>query len=518
MPVAKVAIDKYLTRRPGSLSWVKRLTERQVEEDLACLRPRYQFHCPLRLDQKILFLLGVAYPEIVVMSDLGSGKTSVSLELLSYFYDIGFIRRAFVFTPTDEVSGGWVDEINKWGFTIPHVCLVGSSKDKWEQLQDFGSGVVIGTYMGISAMVSKLAPIEGSDRQKRQVYARWMLGLTQSVDAVVYDQSTKLGSTKSLSFEVCREFSREAQLRFALAGRAFGRDPFILWSQFFLVDRGRALGSSAGLFREVFWRRVNSPWGTSWTIRKRRESVLASLIEASSVRYSIDECVQLPAKVPVVKECEFPVENWAYYDQVREELIKSRGNYREVKNNFLRMRQISSGFVGFKDDDTGERAQIEFTHNPKLNLLVQLVNEVPNDRKMVIFYEYTWSGARICQELTKAKYRHGWLWSGTKDWTRIKTAFNDDPDFRILVANWRKGSMGLNLQSASYMFMFESPVSGIERYESEGRIYRTGQKHKSMIYDLVVRNSVDEKILEFHAESRDLFKALVEDPAGVFGR
>jgi SNF2 family DNA or RNA helicase len=272
------------------------------------------------------------------------------------------------------------------------------------------------------------------------------------------------------------------------------------------------------MFREAFWRRVKTGYGTKWIFRKRRESDLARFIAASSIRYSVDECLQLPPKVYVQKECEFPAENWQYYDQIIEELTASRGNYREVKNSFLRMRQIASGFVGFKDDETGERAQIEFAHNPKLDLLMALIEQVPSDQKMVIFHEFTWSGARICQALTKLKIEFGWLWSGTKDWTQIKEAFKDNPNFRVIVANWKKASMGLNLQSASYMFFYESPVSAIERYESEGRIYRNGQKRKSMIYDVMVKDSVDERIREFHAEGRDLYKALVDNPATIIGR
>ncbi len=522
MAIHKAAVEKYLARQTESLSWLKNLKPLEVEEELSYISPLPKFHCPLRTDQKILFLLGVAYPEVVIMSDLGSGKTAVSLELLSYFYDNGFIQRGFVFTPTNEVCEGWEDEIKRWGFDIPYVRLSAkSSKAKWEQLSEFGSGLVIGTYIGIAAMASRLTKQKDKDgaeldKRKREVQDRKILRLVRHCDAVVYDQSTKAGNIKSLSFETCREFSLEAQVRYGLAGRAFGRDPFVLFSQFLLTDRGKALGTSAGMFREAFWRRQQTPWGTKWLLRKRREKILGEFIAASSIRYSIEECVQLPPKVSIRKECSFPDENWAYYDRVREELVAQRGNYREIENSFLKMRQISSGFVGFKDDETGERAQIEFEVNPKLDLLMELVDEVPLDRKMVIFHEFTWSGARICQELARAKLRHGWLWSGTKDWTRIKDQFNEDPDFRILVSNWRKGSMGLNLQAASYMFFYESPVSGVERYESEGRIYRSGQNHKSMIYDLLVRDSADQKILDFHAESKSLFKSLVEDPAKYF--
>jgi len=193
-------------------------------------------------------------------------------------------------------------------------------------------------------------------------------------------------------------------------------------------------------------------------------------------------------------------------------LFAGRGNFREVQNAFLRMRQISSGFVGFIDDDSDERAQVEFAINPKLELLIDIVREVPEDRKCVIFYEFNVSGKKISDALTKEKLRHGWLWGGTKDWTTIKDAFNTNPKYRFLVANWKKASMGLNLQVGSYMVFFESPVGVIPRAESEGRIHRTGQQHRCFIYDLVVKDSVDELILGFHKSGRSLWDALVDNP------
>lgn len=534
MPIPDFVIEKYLNRVVDSRQWYKELKPLEVEEDLTYIKPRPQFTIPtFRLDQKVCFLMGIAYPASMFMTDLGLGKTGVSLELLSYFFHHGFIRRAFVFTPTNEVCEGWEDEIKKWGFTLPYIRLTDrSSAEKWEKLENFTEGLIIGTYAGIAAMVSPLAlvvdskgnpqfdPVTGelTGKKKRTVNKELTLKLVSGVDAVIFDQSTKLGNNKSLQFNVCNNFSLNSQIRYSLAGRAFGRDPFVLWSQFFVTDRGSALGKSIGLFRSAFWRKEQHSFGTTWTFRKRRSKQLHHFLTASSLQYAVDECLELPPKVYVRKECEFPEENWAYYDTARKELLESKGNYREVKNAFLRLRQISSGFVGFKDDDTGEKAEIRFDNNPKLNLLMELIEEVPDDKKIIIYHEFTVSGQRISEELTKRKYKFGWLWGGTKDWTPIKDAFNNNPEFRILLANHKKGSMGLNLQIASYTMFYESPVSGIDRYECEGRTFRAGQTNKTFFYDLIMSDSIDEKILEFHEQGKDLHKALVENPARIVNR
>lgn len=519
-------IDNYLSEpSKDTLTWLKTLKPLEVEMYLADIQPRHTFTIPtFRIDQKINFIAGVAFPYTMYMSDLGLGKTGVSLELLTYFMNNGFVRRTFVFAPTEEIAEGWVDEINKWGFKLPYCLLTRkTTKQKWAALEGFsGNGLVIGTYIGISAMVSSLViTIDRlthlpTGKRKRKVDFKQTKRLLVDVDAVVYDQSTALGNKGSLSYKVCKEVSGTAQIRFSLAGRAFGRDAYILWSQMFLTDKGKSLGDNAGIFREAYWRKENPNFPFSkWVLRKRREKDLANRIAVSSLRWSTDECLELPQKTQINKYCEMPDENWAYYDQVKQELLKAHGNYTEVKSHFIRMRQISSGFIGFKDDETGEKASLSFEINPKLELLMELIEELPEDKKMIIFHEFTYSGSTICAELMKRKLKHGWLWGGTKDWTDIKNKFNTDPDYRILVLNHRKGGMGLNLQAANYCIYYESPVSSMIRYECDGRIRRDGQKHPCFYYDLLMKDTVDEHILELHKDGADIYKVLVENPQKI---
>jgi len=42
--------------------------------------------------------------------------------------------------------------------------------------------------------------------------------------------------------------------------------------------------------------------------------------------------------------------------------------------------------------------------------------------------------------------------------------------------------------------------------------------HKSFLYDPIVQDTVDEKILDFHQEGKDLFKALLANPAKLLKR
>lgn len=332
--------------------------------------------------------------------------------------------------------------------------------------------------------------------------------------------STKAGNEASLTYQLCWEASRVAKHRYALAGMPFGRDPTPLWPQMNLVDHGETLGETFGIFREAFFREAEGYGGhLKYKFRKSMKDDLSEIIQHNSMTYTADECIDLPKFQHIVEQIRLTPEIKDYYREVIEEAIAAKGNQRVMKNAFLRMRQLSSGFIGLRDDETGERAAIEFDRSPKLEWLLDFVDVFPDNRKLLIFYEFTVSGRRIAREIhERFDTNPVWLWSGTKNASREIDRFIYDDDTRFCVVNNHVGAYSLDgLQVANYEVFFESPVSVMDREQAQRRIWRQGQTRKSFFYDPVVKDTVDEKILEFHAEGRDLFKALLVDPSKLLG-
>jgi len=224
--------------------------------------------------------------------------------------------------------------------------------------------------------------------------------------------------------------------------------------------------------------------------------------------------------VPVTELVKFDDEARAYYERLVKQVLAARGNMREMKNVFLRMRQISSGFIGLKDDETGERAEIEFQENPKLERLLELLDQLPDGRKAVVFHEFTYSGKKITSLLKEELgVKPIWLWSGTKDTKRELQRFATDNNCTVAVINNKVGAFSLDgLQDvANYTFVYESPVSSIDREQLERRLVRQGQKRTVFQYDLLVEKTVDQKIRDYHKEGEALFDALLRNPAKALG-
>ena len=513
------AVDNYLSRVLDKHLWVKGLTAQQLDAELAKLNPQPKLNPRLRVHQRACFLLGVAHPQFCYWLDMGVGKTILALELLQYWIQCGLIKRALIFVTSDKAFNTWEKQFKEFGIDSPVVALAGSSVEKWRQLEGFGDGLVLVPYPGAVAMTC--ARVKGKRGKVKLVLDDKLVErLAAWAQGIVLDESTKVGHKDSLQHKLVSRLRKSAKVRYALAGRPFGRDPTMLWAQHFLIDDGATLGETLGIFRAAFFTEKDNYWGGPYSkeykFKDKMRPQLAAMIQHRSITYSADECIDLPKVVPIREVVAFPQEAEQYYRRVVEQVIAAKGNLREMENAFSRMRQISSGFLGLKDEDSGEKVEIEFQENPKLERLLELIEELPEGCGACIFYQHTFFGRRIVRELTALGHKPIWLWSGTKD-ARGELERFAKMEQPIAVIQNQIGAMSLDgLQhSANFLFFAESPVGVIDREQAERRLVRDGQKKHVFIYDLLVKGTVDEKVLAFHESGEDLFKALLRDPAKV---
>jgi hypothetical protein len=522
--IPKSAVKEYVNRGVDSHVWMKALTKEQLWAEVNSLKPRPRLYKDLGIHQLVCFLLGVAYPQFAFWLDMGTGKTLITLSLLQYWWDCGKLRRAVIFVTSDKAFPTWEKQIKRFGIDIPYITLSGSSEEKWNAMNEFGDGLILVPYPGAVWQVTEKVTKTRKRKKKNELALSddLLVEFSRDVDVMVMDESTRASGHQSLTFELMEELAQTAGIRYALAGRPFGRDPTLLWAQHYLVDGGETLGTTLGMFREAFMKGVENrfvpkhrrKYIKKWSFDKRKKAQLARVIQHRSITYGAEECIDLPPVIPIIEEVRFSQEAEAYYEQAIETIVKSKGNMRAIENVFLRLRQLSSGFLGFKDDETGERAQIEFDENPKFDRTMELLDSMPFDRKGVVFYEYTHSGRKIYEEAKAMGLNPIWLWSGTENYARDMRNFEENDRYRLAVLNNKVGAFSLDgLQVANYAYFYESPVSPIDREQAERRLRRQGQLLKVFQYDIIVRGSADQKILDFHAEGESLMKALLRDPS-----
>jgi SNF2 family DNA or RNA helicase len=358
--------------------------------------------------------------------------------------------------------------------------------------------------------------VENKRRSGGKMRVKWneslMTKFVAQFDGLVCDESIKIMNRESLFSRTCYQMRKRMEYCFELNATPFGRDPAAIWGQLFLLDLGATLGETLGLFRAAFYKGKEDYWGrTEWTFDKRKDEMLHDFLAARTISYEADEA-DLPKVVAEVLRVPMAKDAVEYAEQAKAHIVASKGNYIESKNAFMRMRQISSGWLGYKDDETGERAAATFSPNHKLDFLIDYVAGLNPKYKWIVFHEFNFSGAMIRKALNAEKINHAWIYGKTKDQDAelhkfVSTSAAQCPG--LLLSN-SAGAYGLNLQIAKYGIYFEAPVSPIIRYQTRKRFERQQSPHKTVFrIDLVVPNTYDESILRFHEEGKDLFDAIV---------
>jgi superfamily II DNA or RNA helicase len=379
--------------------------EALLEQLMGKLPIRPPIWTKLRPHQKISFLIGAALGRFAFFLDTGMGKTLLAIALQRYFRKLKKLNGfCLVLVPNRSNKAEWKREIKKHSPKTRSLVLRGSSINKWEQLANaVDPHIVIETYAGLSRMLTKSMEIKKGRRKGKmrlQFDRAKVKRLRTMIAMLVMDESTLVKNKRSLAFRFCDHLSKHIKFVFGMTGTPFGADIEDLQPQMLIIDRGYTLGATLALFRAAFFDQKEGGFTVEYTFDKKKEKLLHQYLAHSSITFEADEA-DLPQLVPVLEYVTLPKDAAALYEDAKQKLIAAHGNYQEQKNAFVRLRQLSSGWLGYKDDETGKRAQFEFKPNPKLDMLLAKIQEVPRNKKIIVFHDYIYTGAMIARELKK---------------------------------------------------------------------------------------------------------------------
>jgi SNF2 family DNA or RNA helicase len=140
----------------------------------------------------------------------------------------------------------------------------------------------------------------------------------------------------------------------------------------------------------------------------------------------------------------------------------------------------------------------------KLKAFADLVEST--EERLIVFYNFT---AEL-DTLTKMNLMYldrpvSIVNGATKDLNAYETQDNS-----ITFIQYQAGAMGLNLQKANKMIFFTLPLSSELYEQSKKRIHRIGQNRPCFYYQLIVKNSIEEKILQTLEMRKDFTEKLFE--------
>lgn len=90
------------------------------------------------------------------------------------------------------------------------------------------------------------------------------------------------------------------------------------------------------------------------------------------------------------------------------------------------------------------------------------------------------------------------------------TSFREDPKVQVFLISLKAGGLGLNLTAANKVVLLDPWWNPAQEDQAVDRIHRLGQKRNVEIIRMLVRGSVEERIMELQSKKREMMNAALQ--------
>lgn len=228
------------------------------------------------------------------------------------------------------------------------------------------------------------------------------------------------------------------------------------------------------------------------------------------------DCLDLPEKTYSRYYTGMSAKQFILYHETKAELLfdldPNEDNSTAIYKLFTALQRIVSGV------DLEGKPLFAPGYNPRLQLLDEIIEDIPGDAKVIIWCKYTHEVEAVAASLGGGVSRlYGELTPKQRD---AELAAFAGPN-RFLVANKSLGAFGLNLQFARYAIFYDNDFSWATRAQAEDRIHRAGQTQQTHYVDIVCSGSIDDRIQQCLQRKGDLvedFRAEIKRTGNNLGR
>jgi superfamily II DNA or RNA helicase len=149
----------------------------------------------------------------------------------------------------------------------------------------------------------------------------------------------------------------------------------------------------------------------------------------------------------------------------------------------------------------------------KVDLLVEHLDElVQEGHRALVFSQFTTFLGRVRERLDAAGMTYAYLDGRTRNRARAIDGFKSGKH-PVFLISLKAGGFGLNLTEADYCFVLDPWWNPAAEAQAVDRTHRIGQTRSVMVYRLVARDTIEEKVMELKARKEELFNSVLGDDA-----
>ncbi len=153
--------------------------------------------------------------------------------------------------------------------------------------------------------------------------------------------------------------------------------------------------------------------------------------------------------------------------------------------------------------------------SPKRSLMQEsLIDVFANHHKAVVFSNYLQTLDSLASDLDEMQVEYLFLTGSTADRKAVVQQFQQERNKKVLLMTLKAGGVGLNLTIAHYVYLLDPWWNVAAENQAIDRCHRIGQKNTVFAYRLIVRDSIEERILELQQKKRELFQSVIHADSG----
>ncbi|MBL8950226.1 MAG: DEAD/DEAH box helicase, partial [Myxococcaceae bacterium] len=321
--------------------------------------------------------------------------------------------------------------------------------------------------------------------------------------ALVLDEAQAIKNPDS---QVARAaYEVPAQWRVALSGTPVENRLDELWSVMHFANRGLLGGRRA--FDERWAAGIaDARPGAAQALRARIKPFVLR-------RLKRDVAPELPPRTEAVLSVELDQRERDVYQTVfaatRNDvvgLLKDGGNVLKALEALLRLRQAACHVALLP----GQQASHKSSSKVKA-LLDALSTAAADGHQALVFSQWTSLLDLIEPELKDAGIAYERLDGSTPDRAAVTQRFQSESGPPVMLISLKAGGTGLNLTAADHVFLVDPWWNPAVEAQAADRAHRIGQERPVLVYRLVAKATVEEKILQLQEKKRALFEAALGD-------
>ncbi|WP_339009779.1 DEAD/DEAH box helicase [Fusobacterium animalis] len=409
--------------------------------------------------------------------DMGLGKTLQAIALLTNLHEEKK-KKSMVIMPKSLIYN-WENEIKR-----------------------FSPKLKVGVYYGINRDFSLLKKVDiilttyGTIRNDIENL------LEQKFDLLVLDESQNIKNINSQTTKAVLLLN--AKKRVALSGTPIENNLLELYSLFRFLNP--EMFGSVQEFTNDYIVPIQKYSDTS-TIEELRKKIYPFLLR----RVKKEVLADLPDKIEKLVYVDMNDEHRRFYEERRkyyysllEKNTSSQGNFDKffVLQAINELRHIVS---------SPELESKKIISSKKEVLIENVIEAIENNHKVLVFVNYLSSIESICDSLRENKIKYLKMTGQTKDRQNLVDKFQNDSRYKVFVMTLKTGGVGLNLVSADTIFIYDPWWNTTVENQAIDRAYRLGQDKTVFAYKMIMRNTIEEKILKLQEIKNKLLDDLISE-------